>query len=237
MGRRQPCEDLSDFLRAIKLANRKVGQVHTWSLPAGASCPGRTPVCEHYCYARRALARNQAAFQKRWELSLRPDFVPGMIEAIRKLRCRYFRVHVSGDFYSPEYVLDWVEIARGCRSTKFWAYTRSWRLPAFSEALAELASVRNFSLWYSCDRDSRELPKVPPRVRWAYMAEDDQDLPPEGCHLVFRVRRKTVQKRQGGVLVCPAENGVTSLECSTCRLCIEPKEEQSASRRIALKLI
>jgi hypothetical protein len=43
-------------------------------------------------------------------------------------RTKYFRIHDSGDFWSPEYYDQWVEICEHFSAVKFWAPTRVWHL-------------------------------------------------------------------------------------------------------------
>lgn len=39
---------------------------------------------------------------------------------------RFFRIHDSGDFFSPKYVRAWKEVANRCPDVLFWAPTRCW---------------------------------------------------------------------------------------------------------------
>jgi len=200
--------------------NQKLGpHIHSWSLPAIHSCPGRSHVCERVCYGRRArftlpaisnrLSANMGAVRA-------SDFVERMCREIRKCWAQVVRVHVVGDFFSRRYVSAWTEIARRCAKTEFFGYTRSWRCPGFLPGLLELDACQNFQLFGSCDRETG----VPDnRLRSVYMAASDQDVPPSEVGLVFRVKRRTRLKRLAGVLVCPAENGVSSITCTQCRLC------------------
>lgn len=103
-----------------------------WNLPAVESCPGATPTCRRYCYARKAerMYRNVLECRKRnMAASRRPDFVSGIVALIEKAGPRpYFRVHESGDFYSQEYLDAWFAVARAFPETKFLAYTQSFHL-------------------------------------------------------------------------------------------------------------
>lgn len=42
---------------------------------------------------------------------------------------RFFRIHDSGDFFSPEYLAGWIEVAQALPDTIFWAPTRIWSAP------------------------------------------------------------------------------------------------------------
>ena len=69
-------------------------------------------------------------------------------------------------------------------------------------------------------------PKVD-RVQVCYMQMDDEDEPPAGMDLVFRVKRETYATRVNGVRVCPVETGREFPEgkkptCTKCKLCFRP---------------
>jgi hypothetical protein len=209
----------------LQLGNTKLGEgIHTFSLPAIATCPGASRSCRRECYAlrgrfiflRRAYRRYLAASQE-------AGFAARMVGEIRRRWAGCVRIHVSGDFYSAEYVRKWAAVTRACPSTRFFAYTRSWRNPDIAEALAELSRCRNLRLRYSCDLDTGIPSRVPRRVKLAWMQTSADDTPPR-ADLVFRVHRlrKTVAKRVALALVCPVENGATGhrTDCGRCRLCI-----------------
>src|SRR6202030_1664315 len=87
------------------------------------------------------------------------------------------RIHGSGDFYSAEYVRAWIAVVRACPGTRFYAYTRSWRVPEIAGALADLAKCQNVRLWYSCDKDTGIPVTTPRRVTLAWMQTAADDLP------------------------------------------------------------
>ena len=58
----------------------------------------------------------------------------------------YFRVHDTGDFYSPEYFEAWCEIAEGLKGMIFWASTRAWASPLMAGAMASAHVPRNLIL-------------------------------------------------------------------------------------------
>src|SRR5262249_47399690 len=150
-------------------------------------------------------------------------FAARIVSEIRRRWVACVRIHVSGDFYSADYIRKWIAIARACPATRFFCYSRSWRRADLAEALAELSRCRNVRRWYSCDHDTGIPADVPRRVKLAWMQTSADDLPPR-ADLVFRVHklRKTVAKRVSLALVCPVENGATGhrTDCGRCRLCI-----------------
>lgn len=226
--------------------NSKLGVMHTWSLPAGSTCPYRTELCYNNCYARKyrfksphvrmALARSLNAVR---DLD---QFVSRMSREIVSRKVQVLRIHVSGDFYSPEYLDAWVKIAQAAPLVRFFAFTRSWRGEEFAAGFKALAKLRNVRLWYSVDRETG-IPgrsTIHKRVRLAYMALDDTDVPGRYVDLVFRTRRSTKLIRMAGSLVCPHENGTPAghnMSCDRCRLCLDDltvKDPRKFSLRLPL---
>jgi Gene product 88 len=84
----------------------------------------------------------------------RQQFIAAMFRAIRDARCRYFRVHDSGDMFSAIYAECWLEICRRMPEVRFWIPTRAWQaptgpLPVFDPLLAilrKLATLPNVTV-------------------------------------------------------------------------------------------
>lgn len=206
--------------------NQKLGPgIFSWSLPAGETCPGQTPACASHCYAKSGHYIHQnvkEVHHRNLDLTKDDKFVGWMGRELRRTMPRVVRIHVSGDFYSPEYTAKWGRIAKAYSETTFFAFTRSWRVPQIRVELNKLAKLPNVRLWFSVDCDTGIPKRMPRRVKLAWMQTAADDLPPRS-DLVFRVRslRKTVTKRIGLTLVCPVENGATAhrVTCGTCRIC------------------
>lgn len=210
----------------LQPGNQKLGLlVWTWSLPAGDTCPGKTQLCHRVCYALKGhftTPAAQRAHQENRKLADSATFAAWMITEVQRCYAQVVRIHTAGDFFSAAYVRKWLQVVRGCPRTTFYCYTRSWGSPRILPALLELAGEPNLHLWFSCDNQSPEPPVVP-RVRRAWMAENDQDLAPFPVDLVFRVKRRTVMlKDPHGQRVCPYDNGRAARPtCSQCQLCFQ----------------
>jgi hypothetical protein len=63
----------------------------------------------------------------------------------KKGKIKAIRVHDSGDFYSPDYIKKWTEIARSNPELMFYAYTKSHH-PNLREHLNELEKLPNFNV-------------------------------------------------------------------------------------------
>lgn len=218
--------------------NRKLGNMGSWNIPAVKTCPYATNACKSVCYVKKgtfSFPSNQAIYQRNYQLSRSKSFIKTIIQEIRNSGVRYFRVHASGDFYSADYVMKWVEIARKVPDVTFYAYTRSWRGEEFWAALTELAGLKNFKLLFSLDKENivdhnhKTLPVELRRVKTVYMSFEERAK--KAVNIVFRVNhlklanKGVVVKNLNGQ-VCPRETGLKSepiknLTCQTCKLCFK----------------
>lgn len=211
--------------------NTKLGDtIHTWSIPALKTCPGKSGICSSVCYAtvgRFLGATVQKALAWRLAQSKDSNFAARMADEIFRRGALLVRIHVAGDFYSPGYVAKWNEILERSPNTRFYAYTRSWRIPKLKQSLADLALQTNLRLWYSADEETglpapSELPK---RVKVAWLdTTSPGKQPAKGTtDLTFLTRdvRKTplellpsnacAQEAPGG-----KESGITCANCGVC---------------------
>lgn len=88
--------------------------------------------CAKICYARKgayAWSNVKPAFVARYKATKQANFVQLITDELRKKKVQYLRVHDSGDYYSPEYIQKWLEIARLNPQVKFYSYTKS--IPLF----------------------------------------------------------------------------------------------------------
>ena len=106
--------------------------------------------CKAFCYAtvgQQAFASGVKRRAAAFKATLSPTFVQDMHSEIarwKKKKIKAIRVHDSGDFYSMDYLKNWLEIARLNPDVKFYAYTKS--LPFVHKAF-ELGLVpSNFRL-------------------------------------------------------------------------------------------
>lgn len=208
--------------------NTKLGEgPHVWSLPAVSTCPGMSEGCSH-CYARQHRYRFPAVVERlKWNLrqARRPDFPSRMTREIRRKGCLAVRVHASGDFFSADYASAWEEVFAACPRVRFWAYTRSYRVPAVWDVMRGWGRFKNLRLWLSADRSTGLPPDVPSGVRVAWLQTDEgEDIPP--VDLVFRIRRLRTQPTRVGLRVLPVcanETGTgrsDEVTCGSCQRCL-----------------
>ena len=153
----------------LTFGNNKLGNVANWSLPAIKTCPGRTALCEDLCYAHKGFYRYPST-TKVQEDNLRQAklvrFTNYIIKTINERDIRLMRVHASGDFFDLAYAEKWYDIFKITRTTtKFWLYTRSWRIPdGLNRAgLREAVALRNMI------QKMTRLPNV-----WVFLSADKE---------------------------------------------------------------
>ena len=205
----------------LRKGNTKLGsRIWHFSVPNVHTCPGRTETCESVCYVTRYVkrfSRIELMYQDNYRASLRPDFPDRIIDEIRERKVRILRIHVSGDFYSVEYLDKWLKVVQSCKDTVFVAFTRSWRLPEFLPSLEEFSKSNNTQLWLSFDRDCRQVPRIE-GARLAYLSISPEDYD-DNADLTF-VNWKAKQKRLGSSLICPYEQGLgLKIKCDKCMIC------------------
>lgn len=196
----------------------------SWSLPAREACPyafnaGAHTICAH-CYADKGsytryptVKRAQRARFAWVRECLKTeegtaDFVRVMVNVIGRTRNEYFRVHDSGDLFSPAYTWAWVRIAQALPGVKFWFPTRSWRpltmakispatKVAWELALMALAAEPNVTVRPSSLFFNAPAPRIAGLQAGSTAADD-------------------------GSFTCPASR--QNNECGECRACWDARE-------------
>lgn len=186
----------------ISRGNMKMS-IPTWSLPTGVACPNSTPMCERYCYAKKAERFRKQVLPCRvhnYEESQRESFVPGMIRVLeRRRKLEFFRIHESGDFYSQEYLEKWLEICKAFPNTRFLAFSNMWNLE-----------------WKVCPRNLV--------VFWSIWEDTDiGDRVHGGGLFAFIGNSRPELCVEEDVLVCPGH-------CDSCLMCFMGYENQKHVR-------
>jgi hypothetical protein len=220
--------------------NRKLGRKDIWgfTLPSGTDevCPGRTFRCSHHCYARRLekiRPNAHKAYRRNLHFSQRKDFPRRIYHFVRAMRIRTVRIHVGGDFYSDEYARKWLRVIQKSPKTRFYFYTRSWRIPPILAVLEQMACLPNCHAWYSCDQETGLPENVPASVRLAWLQVDEDEEIGTNVDLVFRrqgLRRLSLPTI--AAKVCPEQDGVVRslpITCEQCQLCLRPGKSDSST--------
>ena len=178
--------------------------------PHGGTCPGATPECLSFCYAFAIKSSKPV-----WEVYERNSQPLGQHEKLPPLPegTQFVRIHVSGDFDTPRYILAWIDLIRENPDVKFWAYTRSWRAPELLPLLEELRALPNLQLFASVDK-STNLP--PAGWRRAWIAGDERIYGDGARRKVWNAEKAALTPV---ALVCPEERKMIG-DCQSCGFCI-----------------
>ncbi len=168
-----------------------------FSLPAIKTCRG-SDLCKKYCYAMKTHRWKKPYLTRKNNLkaSKKRSFVRRMVEEIGKKKCEFFRIHVSGDFYSQKYVNKWMKICRQIPQRTFLVYTQRHDLD-FSE------KPSNLTIYYSIWPDT----KIPDKKPLAFVIDEKDRLPP--------------YDRQPKGFRCKKEDG--KITCEKCLFCFRGK--------------
>ena len=148
----------------ISDGNMKMGNLPSWSMPSGLTCSAdacKTCYVEG-CYARK-LERMRPSVRKAYAdnlLACRED-LRGVEDALDQYFSsmtapKYFRIHVSGDFYDREYFHMWVRIIATHPETRFMAFTKQFDVVAGQPLPRNLALIR--SAWPGLELPELGLP-------------------------------------------------------------------------------
>jgi hypothetical protein len=126
----------------------------TFSILADVTCPGSTPLCRKFCYAKKAERQYpnvRLSRTKNLACIKTAGFVADTIAELSKRKFECMRIHESGDFTSQAYLNKWFKICRALPQKKFLVYTQNYKLN-FSK------SPPNLVLYYTVWPDSQSVP-------------------------------------------------------------------------------
>jgi hypothetical protein len=170
-----------------------------------------------------------AKYRRNRRAARRRDFVRRVVAFLVAHRVRIVRIHTAGDFFSARYARKWLAIVRRSPRVVFYFYTRSWRCTEIRPVIDQMSLLPNCVAWYSGDRDTGVPADVPAGVRIAWLSVTENDVPPTGIDLVFRIRAlRTKPVPHDRPPVCPAEDGVPRprrVTCDVCGRCWHPAPE------------
>lgn len=104
----------------------KVDGIASFNLPPISTCPGANK-CKLWCYATQGNQWMQHGYKRRvaaYKATLNPNFKTLMVAELISEQVKILRIHDSGDFYSPQYMETWFEIANSLPNIVFYAYTK-----------------------------------------------------------------------------------------------------------------
>jgi hypothetical protein len=191
----------------------------SWSIPAHKACPRANGTICDACYASKGCYRyssTQNAQNTRftWTVKLmrstagRELWIKAMVEEIVRSGCVYFRVHDSGDVFSPAYAECWYAVCQALPGVRFWIPTRSWQqqrsvLPVLDpvlRVLCKLAMLANVTVRPSALDFGNDAPMI------SGLHAGSTAAMPDGLR----------------ALQCPAPE--QSGNCGACRVCWDSKD-------------
>ena len=206
---------------------------NTFGLPAGKafSCPGATNTCESVCYAgklERVYKGVRQVLIHNWELLNNANY-DEMVRLLNemivefKLDCdkrnaeKLFRIHWDGDFFNDTYTLAWKTVINKHEDVKFWVYTR------VSTAAEMLKGISNLSLYFSTDKDNKEIAinlNKNNGIKLAYLAETFAIGQADMKEMIGRVGAKCPENKKAIPLIDKEGSA-----CVKCSLCIDNKAD------------
>ena len=224
-----PTESGGTCLAAKVSSIEKEGTYVEHSKPFSQMPTGQKPICD-LCYAGKgrylmykSMSLGQVAKLAWVRKTLRSGtFVRRMAEAISSLHDekieetlarklvsnKYFRIHDSGDFFSPEYYKAWVEVCYAVPSVKFWAPTRLWVYQKYRDLFENYPPPANLTLRPSALFTGAEAPRIRglaggstsvdgrmPDPVWncpAYEGDEEKSCAAAGCRMCWTGQKKAV---------------------------------------------
>jgi len=127
---------LSQNSKMLRTSKHFGVRILNFGIPAFRSKSGKTTCpfagdCVKFCYARKGTYKyknSSEAYENRYLLTLRDDFVETMSVQLKYENPSYVRIHDSGDFYSKKYLDKWLKIINSFPNIRFYAYTNSVEL-------------------------------------------------------------------------------------------------------------
>ena len=119
----------------ISLGNSKIGKMFNFSLPPGKTCSAAAcATCyKQGCYACKSYRQYKnvrIAWDENYDICKNEPARAerAIMEYLAKHghKANYFRVHVSGDFFSRDYFDMWIRIAKAFPAIKFLAFTKQF---------------------------------------------------------------------------------------------------------------
>lgn len=217
----------------ISVAGSKVGDAVNFNLPPVKTCHKKVLPCAKLCYAVKSYGAYKgvaAAEDCNFELLKRDKgfelFKKSMIYALTTPRkggggkfslCRF---HVSGDFFSAEYLKAICEVAKACPDVKCWLYTKQY------EILSEVGKSSipdNLCVIVSCwgdynpfDYENGKYEQLAHDFPLAYLDDETEE---------FTKFNQKIQEKLGkpkDIQYCPctkAEEIIT--RCEDCKICFD----------------
>jgi len=186
-------EDIPDEEWAKKILEPKGGKlgydkIPSFAIPPGLTCP-KASTCKNHCFAMSGhteyVQMVRDTHSAALGLSERDDFVEKVNTLIQKKwknakkpdPKKPYRIHAWGDFYSNAYAKKWVQIIKDNPNVFFYAYTKSFTMPAIKMLMDDIKKkkVKNAKIIQSLNgKSDKDIdPKAPIAV--VFKSRSDMD--------------------------------------------------------------
>jgi len=218
---------------AVTPNGKQASIANTFGLPAGKafSCPGATSVCESVCYAgklEKVFPTVKVNLLHNWSLLKDADgetmvrlldemIVDFVSDCEKKDAPMLFRIHWDGDFFSDDYAFAWKHVILNNPDIKFWVYTR------VASAADMLKGIDNLSLYYSTDKDNKEIAislNKEKGIRLAYLADTFAIGQADLKEMIGKVGAKCPENKKAIPLIDKEGSA-----CVKCNLCVSNKAD------------
>ncbi len=197
---------------SISIGNTKLGAIHSFSTAPGRTCAKGVP-CSRECYARKAMRlypQTRQAWKDNTDLLMEGrwgDFVEDLVGHINFNEgagpLRYFRFSVAGDIFSVEYWKAVATIARRCKGTKFWVYTKQYDI--LREFVKDNKVPKNLCIILSVWKDYQPDEELTKLFGTAWYADTESVYPADGliCPGSCRNCKECAKLRAGSAVIFP----------------------------------
>ena len=167
-------------------------KIYAFDLPAYKTALGKITCpfakdCVKYCYAQKGNYTRfpivQELMEKKYKITKQDNFIDLMNEEIQKKKANYIRIHDSGDFYSIDYLLKWVNIANDNKDVIFYAYTKSIpffkgciNIPSNLKIIFSEGSKKDTLINTQKDRHARIFKSIKELLKSGYIDASNNDL-------------------------------------------------------------
>ena len=217
----------------ISIKGSKVGDIANFSLPPVETCNKESPCITDGCYAVKAYGMYPASrvamdvnlallregrfdqFKEELNKVLKKVYKKTVGKMLKGDKINYFRFHVSGDAFSPEYFNAMCDVARANPDIGFWTYTKQYAI--LDKCKGNIPD--NMSVLVSCWGDFR--PKLYKEGRYADL---EKEFPLAYLDDGSEEMKNYIDTKdgKGEPFVCPCTDyAEAEVHCNSCLRCYE----------------
>ncbi len=192
----------------ISKGNKKTGGIDNFNLPPIKSCLNHKTCAtftdkagkKHKCYAVQPYTQykqTRRAWDENFSLAQTdlPELEKQLLKYFKGYNGKLFRIHVSGDFFSTEYLDMWIRVIKANPDVKFLAYTKVYGFFNNKELPGNFTVLLSF------------MPSIPTEQVVSFAKK-----------IGLPVAHAT-DKRPDNFITCPEQTTDRKVNCAQCKLC------------------